>query len=354
MALFGIVMAVAGPLWAAEPVKVPLSTTVTTGDRNVYYLSPTLSYAGSKSFRLSDAKPTETITLGGVECVMRTEVSTKKVGGGLFSSARAETVYKLIIKTPTQELTFDDTSVNKPLEFTLDNGRKYVLGVNIHSYSDKASDSCCHLNLVSVQTGKIGQTPITYMEPGFDGGIAVGESTGTYRLFQSVSKYIGTPEGIFEIQGFAQDASELTLLAYSGPTASIEVSMPRGYSGPVVLTSADAGMTVTVNGTATVIPGSYTVQTALLSTATQVQGAGMPAVKVEAGGKQVVTLSGPKVLEFQTALVDGKVNIKPSEILMKGQAGETYKRVSYDAAKPPEVYLNTDGKTVLLGKMAFG
>ena len=204
-------------------------------------------------------------------------------------------------------------------------------------------------------------------------------SIGYYRprlafLVQPFSKYISTPPpsaGIFEIQDLAKDGSELTILPYRGPTASLEVIAPPKCSGQIILTSADAGLNVTVNGKAkgggesvTVIPGSYTILAARLtqpqdtdqpSWLMRVSGAGMPALKVEAGTKQVLVLSGPRVLEFQAALVDGKVNIKTESLFcIKGQSGETYSDVHYDRENPPEVYLNVDGKSTLLGKMEYG
>lgn len=376
-------MAVAAPLWAAEPIKVPLVPTAIPD--KVDYLLPPFASVNMQLFSLSEEHPTKTLVLGGVECTVRAEVLAK-IEGGAKGGRDGKLSYKLIIKTPTQELTFPE-SRGKPLELTLDKGRKYFLtGYAYHCITDAADKSSvvgCQIQSATAQTGKIGktETPIALIDsnfPGpngycFDGFYTPGEDNiaiglpesiegfrfNRYHLVQPFSKYISTPGGIFEIQKVARDGSELTVLPYAGATANVEVSAPQKYSGQIVLTSSDAGLNATVKAgeSASVIPGSYTVMGAVLSESNSlliISGEGMPPLKLEVGAKQKLVLSGPKALEFQAGWVGGKVNIKPETLKMKGQAGETYEQVDYDQKNPPEVYLTVDGKMVLLGKMAFG
>jgi len=357
-------MVIASPLCAADPIKVPLTTTAVSGGRNSKntYLSPLYLLDSEKRpgwFRLNDAKPTQTFTIGGLACTV--EAGPPETG-------------KLYLKTPTQNFIFNtNSSLNaEPMELTLENGRKYPLRGSGSSYAQtdpktgKESISASVLLWpASIQTGKIGNTPIAIYDSNVDGfytsnedGIVIGTPLKEYNFVQPLSKYISTPDGIFEVRNLAKDGSELTVIPYSGPTASLEVITPRKYAGRILLASFDAGLNVTTNGksdeSVTVIPGDYTVLTALLDTkplslSMWVTGVGMPKLKVEAGTKQVLTLSGPKVLEFQASLVDGKVNIQPKTIHTKGQAGETY-LADYDPKTLPKVYLNVDGKSTLLGE----
>ena len=400
-------MAVATPLWAADPpplpplpVKVPLTTTAVPA--NVAYMSPSFSVVGQKLFQLSEGKPTGKFVLGGVECTVRAEEVAVPMRDGNFHR-----YYKLILKTPTQELVFDKPfrgSGGKSLELTLDDGRKYLLAGHTYYHFDpdtkKLSGTGCLFYSGGVQAGKIGSSPgtsIALFDSNFDGfytsgddGIVIGsmesaddgilyDGPANHQFAQPLSKYISVPPpsgGIFEVRNIARDGSELTVLPYVGATASIEVNAPKEYSGQVVLTSSDTGLNATVKvgekvESVTVIPGSYTVMGAALESRRLVSGdersgqvfqilrmfvsgEGMPPLKVEAGAKQVFALSGPKTLEFQAALVDGKVNIKPETVIMKGQAGETYIRAECDRQSPSEVHLNVDGKTTMLGKMEYG
>ncbi|MCL2640392.1 MAG: hypothetical protein FWD53_06070 [Phycisphaerales bacterium] len=379
--LLSTIIAIATPLWAAgEPIKVPLTTTVLP--ENTIY-APAAVFLGGEEFdqwriELNAEKPTKKITLGGIECTLQAEKPDKTPENNFGPC-------KLILKTPTQTLTidavpFEEQAVRpfpKPVEITLDNGRKYFLTAQAFSYyRDKDNVQTNGITIPSgIQTGKIKQTPIALFDSNFDGfytigqdGIVVGSPTGIkpdsspikINIAQPLSKYISTPTaGIFEIQSIAKNGSEITLLPYTGPTATIEVTVPPTYAGQIVLTS-DTGLNVTLSDKAAlVIPGSYTLLGAALAGPAErsplsISGDGMPSVKVEAGKKQVLTLSGPKVLEFQAAIVDGKVNIKTDTLLVKGLVGETYKSVPYDHKNPPEVHLNVDGKSVLLGKMSFG
>jgi len=224
------------------------------------------------------------------------------------------------------------------------------------------------------------QTPIAIFDANLDSfytsdedGIIVGSrpklvdgSPLKCPLVQPLSKYISTSDGIFEIQNLAKDGSELTVLPYVGPTASIEVVAPQKYAGQIILTS-DVGLNVTISvhaegerESATVIPGGYTILAASLFppylvdqqvAVMIISGPGMPALQVEAGEKQILSLSGPKSLEFQAALIAGnKVNIKPESVRFKGSLGETY-NFGFDKL---EVYLNVDGKSMCLGKMEYG
>ncbi|MCL2648998.1 MAG: hypothetical protein FWD61_18700 [Phycisphaerales bacterium] len=413
--LLGIVIAIATSPWdcqAADPIKVSLTTTAIPA--GVFYRSPLFRAVGEKEFRLSEANPTEKFSLGGIECTLRIGKESKPARG----DATPYRYYELFLKTPTQEFTFDNSSNlagRKPVELTLDHGRKYFLSGSDFYYAAadrKFSGTGCRLYFRSAQTGKIGlpphETPIALIDSNLDGFyttsedcIAIGSaenadgSPKNYPLVQPFSKYITTHDGIFELQNVAKDGSELTLLPYTGPTATIEINAPQKYSGQIILTSFDAGLNATVKPgeSITVIPGSYTVMGAVLDSQrvvsdelsdmelkimrqmqayeasrkgtpmqqelTQklqmvVSGEGMSPLKLQDGEKKVLVLNGPKTLAFQATLVNGKVNIKPETIQFKGQAGETYKQLDFDTRLPSEVHLTVDGKTILLGKMAFG
>jgi len=393
--LLSAIMVLAALLWGCrvvEPIKVPL---VTAAISDVCYISPAyvLDYTNLGWFQLDETNPAKTFTLGGIECVVTAEPLTEVPGDDQFA------LRKLFIKTPMQELTIghDNDLVFKPVELMLDNGRKYLLAgcgfsdfVTDHETQKKSIVTRCAICSAGVQVGKIPspfQSTITLYDSNLDGfytsgddGIVVGSPTAVAYygskgyLAQPISKYISTPPpsgGIFEIQKLAKDGSELTLLPYRGPTASLEVVLPPNYSGQIIMTSADTGLNVTLNGKAgevvTVIPGDYTILAAMLSSDTplpdsshnlgvRVSGAGMPALKVKAGAKQVLVMSGPKVLEFQAALVDGKLKITPEmyfNVEIKGQAGETYSCVT-DTKNPAEIYLNVDGQSTFLGKAEYG
>jgi len=374
----GVLVAVGVPSCAVDAVKVPL-VTMAIPDGVSYLPSPG---ADSPEWLVMKGNPMVSFTLGGIECVVKVETPAVQV------SNDGRVLSKLLLKTPTQEFTFNLNEDNKPLEFTLENGRKYLLGGYGYTHSTTDSETGKDITVVSVrfepagvQVGKISpghQSTIAFFDANRDGfytsdedGIVVGPPaeffgrTSTYKISfaQPFSKYISTSDGIFEIRNLARDGSELTVVPYRGATASFEVVAPLKYSGQIVLTSADTGLNVTVNsnaGPVAVIPGGYTILTAMLSpprdsqaigSYVRVSGVGMPALKVEAGAKRVLVLSGPKVLEFQATLVDGKVSIKTPDL--KGEAGEIYQGV-YDSKNQPEVYLNVDGKSVLLGKMEFG
>jgi len=82
----------------------------------------------------------------------------------------------------------------------------------------------------------------------------------------------------------------------------------------------------------------------------------MPTLNVKSGSMQVLLLSGPKVLEFQASLIDGKLRITPDmrhDSKIKGQAGETYS-CAINTENPAEVYLHVDGKSTSLGKVEYG
>jgi len=372
-------MAIATLLWGcrvAEPIKVPLTTTKIGSNR---YASPSLaqSAAGSKHFYLTEENPTEKFTLDGIACTVRVELSAKGATD------------KLILKTPTREFIFTNATKDEPLELTLDNGQKYFFNGEAYSYTMPSDDGkkitvpCGVLDLASALVGKIGETPITLLAPDYDGGIIIGTPKNS-QIVQPLSKYIRIPpptDGIFEILNIAKDGSEMTIRPYNGPTATIEAHAPQGYSGAIVLTSADTGLNVTLSGKAgeavSVIPGSYTLRGATLNTTNgswmEVSGEGLMPMKVEPGGKQAFVLSGPKTLEFQAEMSNGRIldpktaqphpdssgkilYIKQALLQMKGQAGETYTRLSdFElGGRPPEVYINVDGKMTLLGKMEFG
>jgi len=397
MVLLGMVMGIVAVLWgcgAGGSVKVSLVTTAIPAD--IMYVPPLVGDDDPPGqFHLTEANPTQTFTFGGIACVVQAQAPAKMPDGVRTGPVPA----KLLIKTPTQELSYDllnprNLDANtKPLELTLDHGRKYLLKGDGSTYvstdpetKKKKVATTGIFWSVGVQTGKIGKTkiPIALYDSNLDGfytsgedGIVVGSLTGfndyawiskkKLHFAQPLSKYISTADGIFEIQHLAKDGSELTVLPYRGVTTRLEVIAPPKCSGQIIMTSSDAKLNVTVNGKAgesvTVIPGSYTILNAAMNIPPQgsqsedslmfVSGEGMPAVKVEAGAKRVLVLSGPKVFEFQAAMADGKVNIKPQTLHIKGQAGETYE-LGYDPENLPEVYLNVDGKSTLLGKMEYG
>ncbi|MCL2640393.1 MAG: hypothetical protein FWD53_06075, partial [Phycisphaerales bacterium] len=330
---------------------------------------------------LDEENPTKKLTLGGLECTLRAEVPAEPPendGGGVPA--------KLILKTPMREYTIDSAAtipgkIPQPVELTLDGGRKYFFTAHAFSvYRDKKlAFTTGSIMPGGIQLGKIGPPPapdIVLFDSNLDGfyttgddGIAIGSAPAIsgpggqkLHLVQPLSKYISVAGDIFEIQSVAKDGSELTVLPYTGPTASLEASVPGKHVGQIVLTS-DAGLNVTIGGgggdAVAIVPGSYTVLAAVLVDPEQrspmmISGGGMLPLKVEAGKKQVLTLSGPKTLEFQASLADGKINIKPDTLHVKGQIGETYKSVPYDYKNPPEVFLNIDGKSISLGKMEFG
>ena len=389
--LLSLIMTIAVPLWAeggGEPIKIPLVTTAIPDD--IMYQSPS-DVLGAPwgdenvpgQFYLTEKNPSQTFTLGGIEHIVKVETPTRKPD-------------KLLLKIPTQERTIDlpipfNLGVGKePIELTLDNGRKYFLRGNggPDTFIDRearkeVSVTSCWFWPAGVQTGKIGQSSIALFDSNLDGFYTSGEDgifigpplifLGTPRepqLVQPLSKYISIPPptgGIFEIQNLTKDGSELTLLPYHGPTASLEVITPQKGLGHIIMTS-DAGLNVMLSGkpgeSVTVIPGDYTILAARLysplrpqgpRTRMMISGVGMPPLKVAAGAKQTLVLSGPKILEFSAMMVDGKVNIKfDPRHWIKGQAGETYLNVSYDLKNPPEVHLNVDGKSTLLGKMEYG
>ncbi|MCL2641578.1 MAG: hypothetical protein FWD53_12080 [Phycisphaerales bacterium] len=403
--LCGCQTAISPPL----PVTVPLTATAIP-DGTIYIPSSiALGDKNPKRFLLTEQNPTAKLTLGGLECVVTAEVPPHKrdqpyQAYGEVPGTKWTASENMLLKTPTQEFTFEQRyPPSNLMELTLDNGRKYFLWGQGFTFrrgnvrtKEVSVQRICTFWSAGVQTGKLPspfQTPIAIFDSNLDGfyttgedGIVVGSLTGfvdcysmliaTYRprlafLVQPLSKYISAPTpagGIFEIQNLAKDGSELTVLPYTGPTARLEVIAPPSFSGQIVMTS-DAGLNVTVNGKAgesvTVVPGGYTILAALLTNAPpeqdpqpslmRVSGTGMPPLKVEAGTKQTLVLSGPKTFEFQAALVDGKVNIDAKPLsYFKGQAGETYSDVSYDDKNPPKVYLNVDGKSMLLGNMEFG
>ena len=411
---------IASPLWAeggGEPIKVPLTTTAIPG--NTYYAPPSLflrdnmEFLERQSLFVHTKEPTKKLTLGGLECTVQADMPNQEP-----EKHNHFTPAKLIITTPTQQLIviassfLDAKATLTPVELTLDNERKYLLVTQARtSYYDnkKYANTNGYIRPGGAQIGKVAPPPhttITLFDSNFDGFYTAGEdgfvigspaeiipypypySTSIkYNLVQPCSKYITIPSptnGIFEIQNIAKDGSELTVLPYNGPTATLEVIAPPKYAGQIILTS-DTGLNVTVNGKAgesvLVIPGNYTVLAAVVAPLHRsprllpllvpwtggslvesqhisllcISGAGeggrMPPLKVEAGAKQVLTLSGPKVLEFQAAMIGGKITIKPDTLVLKGKAGETYKSVTYDDYNPPEVYLNVDGKSMLLGEM---
>ncbi|MCL2647264.1 MAG: hypothetical protein FWD61_09695 [Phycisphaerales bacterium] len=382
--LLGIVMAFATPLWAADPVKVPLLTTPIPDDTSYTTSLSILGNPPPTYFRLTQETPTQKFTIGGLDCLVKIESPTTAPANG------SPVLCKLLFKTPTQEFTFNSDRSLKLMELTLDNGRKYLLKGRGYSYS--VTDPETHKENIyasgtivpaGVQTGKIGNTPIALYDSNLDGfyttdkdGLVIGSptqvtngsTTNKYHLVQPFSKYIRTPDGIFELQNIAKDGSELTALPYNGPTATLELLAPPKCSGQIIMTSPDANLNVTLTGktgdSATVIPGSYTLLAGKIDIPPQeslpkgswiyVTGPGMSALKLTPGAKQTLTLSGPTTLEFQAALVNGKINIKPDTLQTKGQSGETYLYVDYDTKNPPEVSLNVDGKSTILGKMEFG
>jgi len=281
--------------------------------------------------------------------------------------------------SPTKELTLETASLGLksdpphiPLELTLDNGQKYLLAAwGWHT----RTRTLMNFGPAGIQTGKIGKTKIAIFDSNVDGfytldkdGIVVGELTpfdfGEVKCHkvQPLSKYISTPDGIFEIQNLAKDGSELTVLPYRGPTASLEVIAPKNYVGQIIL-SSDTGLNVIVSGKAgdsvTVIPGDYMIQIGTLDATPQgpqmrLWGYDMSVLNVEAGTKQVMRLSGPKTLEFKAELIDNKINIS-TNIRTKGSANEHYDfEDGYDQENLPEVYLHVDGQSTFLGKMEFG
>jgi len=373
---------------SATPVKIPLTTTAIPDGTRYQPSSIALSASTDPGwFRLTQENPTTKLTLGGIECLVKAEMPYKP--NGQAPGTTLVVPGKLFFKTSTQEFTFDlPGDRTKLMELTFDNGRKYLLwgeGVTFAVVDSETKRQgvfiTCQFWPVGIQTGKIGQFPIAIFDSNLDGfyttsedGIVVGSltefsdgfSTTKYHLVQPFSKYISTPNGIFEIKNLTKDGTELTLLPYTGPTASLEVIAPPNCSGQIILTS-DTGLNVTVNGKAvgggesvTVIPGNYTILAAKLTPAPRdsqqrsvwmtVSGAGMPPLKLKPGTKQSLILSGPKTLDLQATLLDGNVNIKPDSIFrIKGHAGETYSYMNYDQ---PEVYLNVDGKSTRL-KMEF-
>ncbi|MCL2648838.1 MAG: hypothetical protein FWD61_17880 [Phycisphaerales bacterium] len=396
----GLVTAVVTSLWgcqAAGPMKVPLAITAIP-DNTLYVPSSLIATGPPGRFHLDEQNPTTTLTLGGIEYIVRADTAeTAEMPTTMPDGSSVSGRLLLKAKNSTQELTVDLMSPDKiantkPTELTLENGRKYLLrgwGSSYVATDDKTRKQSVHASgffwTAGVQTGKIGSptpTPIAIFDSNMDGfytsdqdGIIVGSPTAftvgpepqKFNLVQPFSKYISTSNGIFELQNLAKDGSELTAIPYRGPTASLQVIVPQKLAGQIVLTSSDANLNVTVSDkgeSTTVIPGNYTILIAVLGSPPQdsqpqgsvmlISGKEMPALKLEAGAKQVLTLSGPKVLEFQAAMVGDKVNIKPDMFHIKGQAGEIYSQVNYDRGKPPKVYLNVDGKSILLGKMAFG
>ncbi|MCL2640895.1 MAG: hypothetical protein FWD53_08640 [Phycisphaerales bacterium] len=372
--LLGLLMTITTPLWAegggaAEPIKIPLTTTAYPSE--VYYL-PQLSWAGSTiDFSMSAHSPTAVFTLGEIVYITKAETSPQQPEyGGRLS------LNKLLIITPTQELNFD-LNANRA-ELTLDGGRKYFLTGRFWCTESRDSTPKNPIYVASgwlrpggLQTGTIGQTPIAIFDSNFDtvytlseDGIVIGSPTGKYRIVQPLSKYITTPDGIFEVQHLAKDGSEIILLPYTGPTATIEVITPQQFASQILLISSDAKLYVTAYGKAgveresvTVIPGTYRVENTWLEATPKgstglTQPGAIPPLKVEAGEKQTLVLSGPKTLEFQAKRIGRKINIDPDTFHIKGQNGETYWG-EYDQYRPPEVYLNVDGQSVLLGKMEF-
>ncbi|MCL2647827.1 MAG: hypothetical protein FWD61_12580 [Phycisphaerales bacterium] len=396
VAFLGLIMAVAtllGGCQAADAIKVPLVTTAIPDNTNYTSLSYVLNGGDFPQFRLDEKNPTKKYTFGGIECSVTAQLPAKIPDDGSVPG-------KVLFKTPTQEFTLDlgiGTKV-EPVELTLENGRKYPLTYwggcytyttynNSGSKTGKIVETSGGFRPASVQTGKIGPPPqstIALYDSNLDGfyttdkdGIVIDMSSETYSfvkgmssIVQPLSKYISVSGSILEIQNLAKDGSKLTLLPYRGATASLEVIAPPKYEGQIVLTS-DTGLNVTVSGkakggkgeTLTVVPGNYTVLAAKFlpepdtplwqGRSIRVTGAGMPALKVQAGAKQVLTLSGPRIVEFQAALVDGKISIKPETFHIKGQAGETYLDV-FNFDHLPEVYLNVDGQSIFLGKMPYG
>jgi len=379
--LLGVGMAIAA-LWVVKwytaepgivgPVTVSLVTTAVPGNNDPYYPpSHILRTPGwpPKRFYLNRQNRTETFTLGETECTVKLEELAMTFRAG-----------KQTLKTPTQEFTLQQSN---PMELAIDNGRKYFLRESVSpSYvidpetQEKRSATRIELRPAGVQLGKLGKTRIAIFDTNMDGlytldddGIIIdpatdyfGRLTETYRLAQPLSKYIRTPDGLFEIQKLAKDGSTLTLSPYRGFTASLQVNAPQKYSGQIILTSSDANLTILGKAgkwgeTIRVIPGDYTILVATFGTrehAMFISGAEMPAVKMAAGEMQILTISGPKQLEFQAAMADGKINIKTFQI--KGQLGETYLLDANfsDYKKSPEVYLNVGGKSTLLGKMEYG
>ncbi|MCL2639228.1 MAG: hypothetical protein FWD53_00130 [Phycisphaerales bacterium] len=382
--LLGLVIGIIASLWGCGvggPIKVSLVTTALSADTRyimfkMYYTEDDVKEA--KDFCLHEESPTATFTLGGIECVVKLQMPGKRDESKSFVPS------KLLLKTPTQEFaySFSERYSYPSMELALDSGRKYFLQDMGYDYLDEPEKivSRCEFEPAGVQTGKIGtppfQTPIHLYDANVDGfytgdkdGIIIGPLTavpyGPLKLHyvQPLSKYITTPGGIFEILNIARDGSEITLLPYRGPTAKLQVVAPKNYSGQITLTSADANLNVTVCGKAgewvTVIPGSYTIQNALLNT-TSTERYGMyvnqyehemPAMKVEAGAEYMLVLSGPRTLECRAAMVDGKINVDVPTV--KGEAGERYSYV-FDREKPTMVYLNVDDQSTLLGQMEYG
>jgi len=374
---------------SAAPIKVSLTTTAIPAD-TIYYL-PSFLLGGKLSpagwFCMIQENPTTKLTLGGIEYIVKAQTPPIQAIYEDYGSVPG----KLLITTPppTQEFTFNlpsnfsELRETQPLELMLNNGRKYFL--TAMGEANVSTDFRTGKKQIitegafepgGVQTGKIGPSPqsiIALYDSNVDGfysidedGIVIGSPVEKVHIVQPLSKYISTSGGIFEIQNLAKDGSELTLLPYRGPTATLEVVAPQDYSGQIILTSTDANHNVTVSGKAeervAVVPGSYTILAAMLDSPSRgpsmlVSGAGMSALKVETGAKQILALSGPKVLEFQATLLNGNVAIKlyGNTFRIKGHAGETYSSIRYDPKNLPKVYLNVDGKsTLLVGKMEFG
>ncbi|MCL2640940.1 MAG: hypothetical protein FWD53_08865 [Phycisphaerales bacterium] len=393
----------ADPVEVSQAIKVPLTTTAIP-DGVVYMPSWSMFMMMMRNFVLQENGPTviwsfvpdgnrtTTLGIGGTEYTVidKTKIPDTERD---YSSVPG----KLLLKSPAREFTIDladfDYINSKSIELTLDCGRKYFLRASGSSKrrviddvtKKKRMETSGSFSPGGVQTGKLPppfQTPITILDINVDGfyttgedGIIVGPADPQGDYVQPFSKYISTPppnNAIFEIQNLTKDGSEITLLPYRGPTASLEVVMPQGYSSNQITLTSDAGLNVTVqvkagegeggeetSGLVTVIPGSYTILNATISVPPKdaksrrsglaVFGDGMPGLKVEAGTKKVLVLSGPKTLEFQATLVKGNITIASETIHFKGQAGETYAGQYYE--DKPEVYLNVDGKSTLLGKL---
>jgi len=127
-AFLGIVVGVASSVWAGDAVKVPLVTSAIPGDVTYTPASVAVTRENPWMFLLNEANPTTTLTIGGLECFVRDELAIKvPEDGRLFPG-------KLFVKTPLQEFIHDlmpfilHTDI-KPMELTLEDGRKYFLQV---------------------------------------------------------------------------------------------------------------------------------------------------------------------------------------------------------------------------------
>ncbi|MCL2639508.1 MAG: hypothetical protein FWD53_01555 [Phycisphaerales bacterium] len=364
--ILGIITAVATPLFAQT--KTTLTTTVIPGD--VQFLPPSHFLGdeeGSRSqIKLQGVNPSVRLTLADTTFTVRVDTPAEPP-----TKSAPE---KIFIKSPTKEFTLD-TATNPILELPLGNSRKYFVVGQAFTFTATSNNNkkigftVGSLKPAGIQTGKIGQTPIAIFDANFDGQYTLNDdaiilgptpNSGSF-LVQPLSKYLSTPQGIIEIQSLARDGSEITTRPYTGPTASLATDTPgQDLKGVLILTS-DASFNIMLNskttdGPATVIPGNYKILTGFLNTRGRsmiLTGDGMQPLKLTAGTKQTLALSGPKNLEFRADLVNNKVTIKPDSLLLRGDAGEAYK-ASFDSRRPPEVFINVDGETTRLGKMEFG